>query len=1141
MSDLALRLRLQVAQEGLENIGALIGELKRAGVETDKLEQEARQLGGELQQLGREQGFIESFKKLKTETQSAERAMGEAKTRAGELARELRATENPTQAQQVAFDKARKSARQLSTEYQQKRVALQQLRGQMQQAGISSKDLASHQTRLAKELEAARGKAQGLTQTIKATATAAGKKIPDPTPKLKEGLSQGSQLAGELRAELARLFTAAALGKFVKDSVQAVRQAEASFRGLEAVANHTGVGIGKAFAEAQKLAADGLMTVSDASKSLQNLLARGYNLDQAVEVLTRLKDAAAFNRAAHLDMSEAVLTATEGLKNENSTLVDNAGVTKNVAKMWEDYAKQLGKSAAHLTQAEKIQAEVNGILKETEAQAGNAQKALSGVEGQSAQLNKVVNELEVAFGAALIPALTNLATAGKIAVNDFLKPFLGGIEIMAIRVAATVESLDEFWDVLTGSGDEAAQAAQRIRDNFQLADEMAQRVVDRYEGGLIPAAQEAAEEQRRLGDAARTAGEKTRESADAATVAASALVEALSAAGGAGEKAGDQVKKALEAVDVTSIDGVRALGIAFTEAADQATKLDEAVAEMLGKLSDDRFAAFATQLADAYTRGMVSAQEFTRLNDAVLAESFKRLGLVAETQLGRISPAAQGAIASLDAIRASLVGAADEGAAKMTALGNAITASLQRADTPAAVEQIRLRIEAMGESGELAGQRLEEAMHTVRGRLDEVTPGINSVEEAFKKLGITSQAELRKAAETARQAYDTIRGGGTTITEQQQAWLAWAKTAIQSGDAATIALVRAEGSALGLTEQVVRLTGQQKVVGDATRDAAASLREQASNAAVAKNKLRKLAAAVRDTAAAQSEAAGSGASFGAGMASVMNALRGEFAAFGDEALHALEAVVEHSTLAGESVGGFFKRLAAGTERLRFEIQEEQRQAQSLLAQIQSTEHATTGMIDRAEQAADSFQYLGDEQLSPLRDAIASARAEMDALNDSASRTLDSLQDELDRLDGREEALAQRRADRRRAEIEAQLEEAKAHRNTDAIRDLEKSLKLADELASRERERAREAEKERAAREADRQSERRDADRQQRETRTTTTTTTTSAEPSRAVAPVRAVRIQFAAPSGRTASGEFDEASADALLRILAESGARTVN
>ncbi|MNP86589.1 hypothetical protein D3C76_1869210 [compost metagenome] len=37
-------------------------------------------------------------------------------------------------------------------------------------------------------------------------------------------------------------------------------------------------------------------------------------------MINRLKDAAAFNRQANLGLSEAVLTATEGLKNENSVL-----------------------------------------------------------------------------------------------------------------------------------------------------------------------------------------------------------------------------------------------------------------------------------------------------------------------------------------------------------------------------------------------------------------------------------------------------------------------------------------------------------------------------------------------------------------------------------------------------------------------------------------------------------------------------------------------------------------------------------------------------------------------------------------------------------------------------------------------------
>jgi plasmid stabilization system protein ParE len=460
-----------------------------------------------MNKLGREQGLIDAFKKLKTETQAAEKAMADAKTKAAELGKELKDTESPTKKQQAAFEKARKAARDAAEAYQTNAVGLQQLRGKMQEAGISTSALAAHQIRLRKEQEQAAAKSNELARSIKATGDAAKKPFPDPTPKLKEGLSQSRKLADDLRSEMARLLTAAALGKFVKDSTQAVRTAEASFRGLEAVANHTGVGIGRAFQEAQKLAADGLLTVSDASKSLQNLLSRGYNLDQAVETINRLKDAAAFNRTANLSMTEAVLSATEGLKNENSTLVDNAGVTKNVAKMWEEYAKQHGLAVNELTQAQKIQAEYNGILKETEAQAGNAQKALGGFEGQVATLNKSINELETGLGAALIPALTNLAEGGKYVVNEWIKPFLGGIEILAIKSAAVAESMDDFWSFMTaGSFKEGMQAFDRMNQNFAIADEMAAQVVERYEGGLIPAAQE-------LGKAAKESGDKVQQRA----------------------------------------------------------------------------------------------------------------------------------------------------------------------------------------------------------------------------------------------------------------------------------------------------------------------------------------------------------------------------------------------------------------------------------------------------------------------------------------------------------------------------------------------------------------------------------------------------------------------------------------------------
>jgi hypothetical protein len=47
--------------------------------------------------------------------------------------------------------------------------------------------------------------------------------------------------------------------------------------------------------------------------------------------MNRFKDSAAFGKQGALSFGEAIRGATEGIKNGNSILVDNAGVTKNLS------------------------------------------------------------------------------------------------------------------------------------------------------------------------------------------------------------------------------------------------------------------------------------------------------------------------------------------------------------------------------------------------------------------------------------------------------------------------------------------------------------------------------------------------------------------------------------------------------------------------------------------------------------------------------------------------------------------------------------------------------------------------------------------------------------------------------------------
>lgn len=120
--------------------------------------------------------------------------------------------------------------------------------------------------------------------------------------------------------------------------------------------------------------------------------------------MDRFKDSAAFGRQSSLQLGEAIKGATEGLKNENSVLVDNAGVTKNVSVMWKDYADKLGVGVQSLTLVQKREAELNGIMEETKFQIGDAAKLTDSYAGATARNAAAQTQLSVALGTALQPA-----------------------------------------------------------------------------------------------------------------------------------------------------------------------------------------------------------------------------------------------------------------------------------------------------------------------------------------------------------------------------------------------------------------------------------------------------------------------------------------------------------------------------------------------------------------------------------------------------------------------------------------------------------------------------------------------------------------------------------------------------------------
>lgn len=250
---------------------------------------------------------------------------------------------------------------------------------------------------------------------------------------------EAAERTKQAQAQVAAAATAAFAGIVlaIRGAIEAANEYNNAMVGLNSLAEGTGQDFGDLQAAAEDLASDGLMTVADAAASLKNLLARGFSADEAVDMLERLKDAAAFGRQSSLSLGEAVRSASEGIKNENSILVDNAGVTKNVAVMWEEYAATIGKSAANLTQAERRQAEYNGIMAETAYQVGDAARYAEAFAGKQAALEAATLRVNQALGASVQGALTPLLEA----VTPLVDALAGWIErnpeLTAGIVAAT--------------------------------------------------------------------------------------------------------------------------------------------------------------------------------------------------------------------------------------------------------------------------------------------------------------------------------------------------------------------------------------------------------------------------------------------------------------------------------------------------------------------------------------------------------------------------------------------------------------------------------------------------------------------------------------------------------------------------------
>ena len=285
---------------------------------------------------------------------------------------------------------------------------------------------------------------------------------------INSGLSKVSGMLGKLALAVGVGFSINAIVNFSKASVEAASKSETAWSGLDFVLNANNRSLTEAKGFLQEYVSDGLVPLTDAIKAYQNMVMTGFSTDQIEDMMKVLKDSAAFGRQGQYTMGEAIEKTTQGFRMENSVLSDSAGIQKNLAKMYDDYARSIGTTANNLTRAQKNQAIYNGVMAEGGIFAGAAAKYADTYAGRVSQLGTAFYNLRVAVGNAVIPILNQIIPVLINVINWFTRLFNIVGQVMNLLYGTNVSMAD------TASGaQDAADATGEMADNLEDANKAA--------------------------------------------------------------------------------------------------------------------------------------------------------------------------------------------------------------------------------------------------------------------------------------------------------------------------------------------------------------------------------------------------------------------------------------------------------------------------------------------------------------------------------------------------------------------------------------------------------------------------------------------------------------------------------------------
>ena len=247
------------------------------------------QLGGALKKLRSQQQSIGKFELAETSLGKARAAYNVAAKEVMRLRKEMAATDQPSKKLIQSFESAKQKAASLSVKLATQKDKLRQVRRELDDAGIDTRNLASENQRLGSTLDRLNTKYKKLTQVMRAQEAVK---------------AQRANLRGQL-------FDAVALGTTIAAPVKVAVDFEQSVAKLGAITRADDESLQSLEKTARKLGETTLFTASQSAEAMTFLGMAGFNTNQilaATPGMLNLAQAAGSDLAETADIASNILS-----------------------------------------------------------------------------------------------------------------------------------------------------------------------------------------------------------------------------------------------------------------------------------------------------------------------------------------------------------------------------------------------------------------------------------------------------------------------------------------------------------------------------------------------------------------------------------------------------------------------------------------------------------------------------------------------------------------------------------------------------------------------------------------------------------------------------------------------------------------